>query len=282
MEPRGPGRIAAIEARVYAEDPARGFLPQAGRITASREPEMPGVRVDSGVGEESDVPVHYDPLLAKLVVWGETRDVAIVRMARALRELVVVGGVVVVVVGGAVVVVVVDDERAVGAEQLHAVRLSLRRIMRRQAVAHAEIDDRAVGERHHRPRHVVDVVPRGLEHDAFASARDDFHRRRAFEVPAHEIDVVGEHVEHGRCVRVAFENGERLRARVVNARRAADDSPQPAVPHLLFCAQKALLESAAVADAQDSARLLQAAPVGDGYPTSPSGPPIVFATGGLP
>ena len=66
----------AIEARVYAEDPARGYLPQAGRVALYREPSMPGVRVDAGVTEGSDVSVHYDPLLAKLIAWGETREAA--------------------------------------------------------------------------------------------------------------------------------------------------------------------------------------------------------------
>ena len=55
----------AIECRVYAEDPASGFLPQAGPLLCYREPSGPGVRVDSGVAEGDEVSVHYDPLLAK-------------------------------------------------------------------------------------------------------------------------------------------------------------------------------------------------------------------------
>ena len=81
----------AIECRVYAEDPARDFLPQAGRILRYREPRSPGVRVDSGVTEGTDVPVHYDPLLAKLVAHASTRERAIARMRQALREYVVLG-----------------------------------------------------------------------------------------------------------------------------------------------------------------------------------------------
>ena len=81
----------AIEARVYAEDPERGFIPQAGRITAYREPRMPGLRIDSGVGPGSDVPVYYDPLLAKVIAWAETRDLAIARLSAALEQFVIDG-----------------------------------------------------------------------------------------------------------------------------------------------------------------------------------------------
>ena len=81
----------AIEARVYAEDPSRGFLPQAGTITRYREPRMPGVRVDSGVADGAEIPVYYDPLLAKVIAWAETRDLAIARLSAALRAFVVEG-----------------------------------------------------------------------------------------------------------------------------------------------------------------------------------------------
>ena len=81
----------AIECRLSAEDPAADFRPQAGRLLAYREPTGPGVRVDSGVGPGSDVPVHYDPLLAKLAVWGETREVARRRALAALRRYIVLG-----------------------------------------------------------------------------------------------------------------------------------------------------------------------------------------------
>jgi 3-methylcrotonyl-CoA carboxylase alpha subunit len=81
----------AIEARVYAEDTGRGFLPQAGRILLYREPRIPGVRVDSGVEEGSDVPVYYDPLLAKVIATGATREETITRLACALREYPILG-----------------------------------------------------------------------------------------------------------------------------------------------------------------------------------------------
>ncbi len=76
----------AIECRINAEDPYNNFLPQAGRITSLSEPTGPGVRVESGIYAGWEVSLYYDPLLAKLVVWGETRPEAILRMRRALGE----------------------------------------------------------------------------------------------------------------------------------------------------------------------------------------------------
>jgi acetyl-CoA carboxylase biotin carboxylase subunit len=81
----------AIECRIYAEDPAHDFLPQAGRLLLYREPQGPGVRVDSGVTEGDEVSVYYDPLLAKLIVWAETRDAAIRRAIAALRDFHILG-----------------------------------------------------------------------------------------------------------------------------------------------------------------------------------------------
>jgi acetyl-CoA carboxylase, biotin carboxylase subunit len=81
----------AIECRVYAEDPDRGFLPSPGLLTAFRGPGGPGIRDDAGVYEGFEVPVHYDSLLSKLVAHGATRDDAIRRMRRALAEYKVLG-----------------------------------------------------------------------------------------------------------------------------------------------------------------------------------------------
>jgi len=76
----------AIECRIYAEDPANNFFPSPGTITHLREPAGPGVRIDSGVTRLSEVSIHYDPMIAKLAVWGRTRDEAIDRLKRALAE----------------------------------------------------------------------------------------------------------------------------------------------------------------------------------------------------
>jgi acetyl/propionyl-CoA carboxylase alpha subunit len=81
----------AIECRIYAEDPSAGFLPQAGRVLLYRAPERPGVRVDAGVAEGSDVPVHYDPMIAKVIAYAETREAAIDRMRTALSEFRILG-----------------------------------------------------------------------------------------------------------------------------------------------------------------------------------------------
>ena len=77
---------AAIECRIYAEDPNNSFMPSPGLITGLVVPSGPGIRNDSGIYRGWDVPVFYDSLLAKLAVWGETREQAVSRLARALSE----------------------------------------------------------------------------------------------------------------------------------------------------------------------------------------------------
>jgi acetyl-CoA carboxylase, biotin carboxylase subunit len=84
-------RGAAIEARIYAEDPANDYLPSPGRIAQLQFPSGPGIRLDSGIHEGCVVPIEYDPLLAKLSVWASTRETAIARMQRALDECAVIG-----------------------------------------------------------------------------------------------------------------------------------------------------------------------------------------------
>jgi acetyl-CoA carboxylase biotin carboxylase subunit len=82
---------AAIECRINAEDPYNGFLPSTGRIEHSLLPTGPGVRVDTGVYPGFEITPYYDPMIAKLIVWGETRGQAILRMRRALEEYRIVG-----------------------------------------------------------------------------------------------------------------------------------------------------------------------------------------------
>ena len=91
LSPSISQRGHAIEARVYAEDPSQGFLPQAGRLLLYREPSIPGIRIDSGVVEGSDVPVHYDALLAKVIATASTREEAIARLICALRAFPILG-----------------------------------------------------------------------------------------------------------------------------------------------------------------------------------------------
>ena len=81
----------AIECRVYAEDPAADFIPQAGRLLLYREPAGPGIRIDSGVVEGDEIGVNYDPLIAKLIAYGETREAALARAAAALRSFPILG-----------------------------------------------------------------------------------------------------------------------------------------------------------------------------------------------
>ena len=87
VRPRG----WAIETRIYAEDPANHLLPSTGRITRWLPPEGPGVRVDSGVTAGSDVSVFYDPMLAKLIVFGSDRAHAIARLECALDDFTIEG-----------------------------------------------------------------------------------------------------------------------------------------------------------------------------------------------
>jgi acetyl-CoA carboxylase biotin carboxylase subunit len=82
LTPRGH----AVECRVYAEDPDSGFMPSPGRITGLRVPNGPGVRDDSGAYEGGEVPIFYDPMISKLITWGENRPHALARMQRALTE----------------------------------------------------------------------------------------------------------------------------------------------------------------------------------------------------
>ena len=84
-------RGAAIECRINVEDPYNDFLPSSGRILLMQPPTGPGVRIDTGVYAGFEISPYYDPLISKLIVWGETRSQALVRMRRALEEYLIVG-----------------------------------------------------------------------------------------------------------------------------------------------------------------------------------------------
>nr|WP_232220429.1 hypothetical protein [Legionella tunisiensis] len=82
----------ALECRIYAEDPHQGFLPSIGQLHFLHEPAGQGIRIDSGVSLHSHITMHYDPMIAKLITWGETREQALQRMQYALANY-AVGGV---------------------------------------------------------------------------------------------------------------------------------------------------------------------------------------------
>jgi acetyl-CoA carboxylase, biotin carboxylase subunit len=81
----------AIEIRVCAEDPANDFLPDIGKLITYSPPKGPGVRVDDGMEEGMEIPIYYDPMIAKLVAYGSTRTESIQRMIRAIDEYTIVG-----------------------------------------------------------------------------------------------------------------------------------------------------------------------------------------------
>jgi acetyl/propionyl-CoA carboxylase alpha subunit len=85
------GRGHAIECRIYAEDPEQGFFPSPGKIEFMKEPSGPGIRNDCGIYSGFNVPVEYDPILSKLIVYAGNRKDAIERMTRALSEYVILG-----------------------------------------------------------------------------------------------------------------------------------------------------------------------------------------------
>ena len=81
----------AIECRIYAEDPANNFVPSSGKVLFLKEPQGPGIRHDGGIYSGCDVPVFYDPILSKLIVWAENRELACHRMVKALEDYVILG-----------------------------------------------------------------------------------------------------------------------------------------------------------------------------------------------
>lgn len=81
----------AMELRVYAEDPTNNFLPDIGRLETYRRPQGPGVRVDDGFEEGMDIPIYYDPMIAKLCTHGHNREEAMDRMVRAIDDYNIVG-----------------------------------------------------------------------------------------------------------------------------------------------------------------------------------------------
>ncbi|HEY1023882.1 MAG TPA: biotin carboxylase, partial [Sphingobacteriaceae bacterium] len=76
----------AVELRVYAEDPRNSFLPDIGKLQTYKIPQGPGVRVDDGFEQGMEIPIYYDPMIAKLITYGENRNEAIARMVRAVDE----------------------------------------------------------------------------------------------------------------------------------------------------------------------------------------------------
>ena len=81
----------SLEVRVYAEDPRNNFLPDIGKLITYRRPQGPGIRVDDGFEEGMDIPIYYDPMIAKLITYAESREAAIDRMLRAIKDYEITG-----------------------------------------------------------------------------------------------------------------------------------------------------------------------------------------------
>ena len=153
LAPRGH----AIECRITSEDPANGFLPATGTIDFLHVPSGPGIRWDAGIELGTEVGLYYDPLLAKLVVWSATRELAIRRMARALDELVISG--------------------VITSQSFH------RRVMAEPAFRAGRYDIRYMDDIGAR---LLEAAPDpvDLEHAAVAAALAEHERRRAPAPPA--------------------------------------------------------------------------------------------------
>ncbi|MEP6909204.1 MAG: acetyl-CoA carboxylase biotin carboxylase subunit [Actinomycetota bacterium] len=209
----------AIECRINAEDPSKGFLPAPGRITAYREPGGPGVRVDSGVREGSEVVGIYDPLIAKLCVHGVDREHARRRMLRALGEY-EIGGVTTLVgfhrallahdcfvAGETCHGVIESEELAQRAEQLSHVTTSLASTSDgsvRERIVHAEVDGRRFEVKLHvpEPPH-AELARRRREREAHGAhhgaARDAIVTPMQGTVLAVEV-AEGDEIEAGQIV----------------------------------------------------------------------------------
>jgi len=171
-----PFEGAALEVRLYAEDPSAGFLPQSGTVVDWHLPPAEGLRVDSGVEAGSEVGIHYDPMLAKIITSGETRSLALQRMRRALRSLSVQG-----VTTNRELLIRVLDHRAFVAGEIdtHFIDRHLRDAlsegaslpdMRRAAIAAALAEQ----QERDRARLIVPAIPSGWRNNYHTPQSIDF------------------------------------------------------------------------------------------------------------
>jgi acyl-CoA carboxylase subunit alpha len=165
-----PQRGHAIEVRLYAEDPASGYLPTTGRLLDFRLPDLPGLRVDAGVEAGTEIGIHYDPMLAKVIAHAPTRDDAARLLARALEQATVAG--------------------------LTTNREHLVRILRHPAFVAGELDT------HFLERHAADLAeavpsPERVRAAVIAAALDGFATRRAAPRPVPDVELGWRNVPYG-------------------------------------------------------------------------------------
>jgi acetyl-CoA carboxylase biotin carboxylase subunit len=206
---------AAIECRLYAEDPARGFLPTSGRVIDWHVPDLEGLRVDTGIESGSEVSIHYDPMLAKLICHAPTRTEALQLMARSLEGLCVQG----VTTNRAFLLAVLDHpEFRAGnvdthflethADEVHAGRMTEEAI--RAAAIAATL---AAHERARRRARPLPALEPGFRNNRFQSQWIDFRSgERLLQV---RYDNLG-----GGRLELAVDGGDAEIARVVSARGA--------------------------------------------------------------
>jgi acetyl-CoA carboxylase biotin carboxylase subunit len=227
LEPRG----AAIEARIYAEDPAGDFLPQSGPVLDWHLPPMEGVRVDGGVETGNEVGIHYDPMMAKVIAEGADRSEALRRLRRALRALSVQG-----LTTNRRFLLQVIEHPAFVAGELHThfidehLSEALDAALESRAIIHALVAATLHGHEERRDRAIVPGVPSGFRNNPHTPQRlsfrvgDDEHTvsyRHRFRTPGRFDVTIGESTHEAVVLQqgersIRFElDGHRMEARVV-------------------------------------------------------------------
>ncbi len=182
---------AALEVRLYAEDPAAGFLPQSGTVVDWHLPSAEGLRVDSGVESGSEVSIHYDPMLAKIITSGESRTSALQRMRHALRALSVQG----VTTNRELLLRILDHPAYVAGEiDTHFIDRHLRDVLPDTSNGRAEEHAAVVAalaeqQQRNRDRALLPEIPSGW--------RNNYHTPQWIEYSAGDRDFRVEYRHHG-------------------------------------------------------------------------------------
>ena len=171
LEQRG----SAIEVRIYAEDPNQNFLPVTGRLSDWHLPEIENVRLDSGVESGSEVSIHYDPMLAKLIVYSETRQESLRKMSYALEHF-SIGGLT--TNRGLLLAIMEDEQFQAGEFDTHFLDQNLSRLMASpissQLRSASAIAVALSNERHRHAQQALGSIPSGFRNNAFVGQGVDY------------------------------------------------------------------------------------------------------------